>query len=207
MATLFRPTAAPDVAATSRDPSHRSLGLHGRILLVALIGGLATSLDARRAQAAGEAAAAARQARLAIIISSLVALPLLVLLALRIAKAILDSVLWVRNSLRAMRSGDLTVPCVATTNDEVGDMARSAEDTRVAMQAIIGDVSPAASSVAAPSEELTATATAAELDHATNSASHQAGTARGSAQNMARNIDTVAQRAAELQTLVGRFTY
>ena len=63
-------------------------------------------------------------------------------------------------------------------------------------QAIIGDVSHAASSVAAASEELTATA--AELDQATNTASHQAGTARTSAQDMARNIDTVASGTEEM---------
>ena len=137
-----------------------------------------------------------RTALIAIIGVTLFAAVVLFLLAWRIAGGIVRSVEAVKSSLSAMGKGDLTHPVKAETDDEVGVMARAAEDTRTSMHDVLQKVDEATAGVAAASEELSATA--AQMGSSSDNASRRVATVSASASEVSTNIQTVAAGTEEM---------
>ncbi|WP_255574239.1 methyl-accepting chemotaxis protein [Austwickia sp. TVS 96-490-7B] len=134
--------------------------------------------------------------RIITLVTMLIASALMIGLAVFIARGIRGSVQLVRASVDAMRRGDLTVPCRRTTNDEIGDMAASTESTRISLQSIMRQVGTAATSVAAASEELSATSS--QLNNAAERSSGEAALATQSAGEVSSNVQTVAAGTEEM---------
>ncbi|WP_040157742.1 methyl-accepting chemotaxis protein [Mobilicoccus massiliensis] len=154
------------------------------------------SAKARAKTAENDAAAAATMSRWISWILLVIVAGIVLALASRIAGAFLRAANGVKTTLQAMGRGDLTVPCTHTGTDELGEMAVAAETTRVAMQEVMSEVGNAASSVAAASEELSATS--AQLNGSATESSKQAGLASGSAEEVSRNVQTVAAGTEEM---------
>ncbi len=131
---------------------------------------------------------------------SLIAAVVLFLLAWRIANGILHSVDAVKETLLAMGKGDLTRPVTAETSDEVGVMARAAEETRTSMHNVLQQVEEATSGVAAASEELSATA--AQMGSSSEVSSRSLATVSGSAGEVSTNIQTVAAGTEEMSASI-----
>ncbi|MBK8435202.1 MAG: methyl-accepting chemotaxis protein [Austwickia sp.] len=108
-------------------------------------------VDQRVDQADQDGKERASQTRLLMILLGAVAMLALAVVAMKLAQGILRNVSSVGNSLRAMSGGDLSVPAEASSRDEVGAMAMSAEATREALRVMIGRV-------AGTSEQLSASA-------------------------------------------------
>ena len=132
---------------------------------------MAASSDALVASAAervkaAEADQSATSTRTTIIIVVTLALVLAVLTAaaLFISRRIVAGVSAVRESLQAMGRGDLTVPVRVESHDEVGQMAESAEETRLSIASLLEQVSQVSSTVAASSEEGPSHAAARSVD-------------------------------------------
>ncbi len=152
--------------------------------------------DKRVTAANASAEQASRTAQIIIAITCVLAMILLIALALVIARGIITAVTAVRTTLEAMGRGDLTVPVQATTQDEVGKMAEAAEATRQSMADVLGQVGQASTSVAAASEELTAVSS--QVGASADSSATQLGVVTESADDVSRNIQTVAAGTEEM---------
>ncbi|MDO5629827.1 MAG: HAMP domain-containing methyl-accepting chemotaxis protein [Mobilicoccus sp.] len=139
---------------------------------------------------------AAWTALIAVVVCVIVVAILVIILALVIARGIVRSVNVVRDSLEAMGHGDLTVPAHSESGDEVGQMARAAEQTRLSFVEAMGKVSNASDAVAAASEELNATATQVGAG-ASQSAETLSAMSR-STEDLSSNIQTVAAGTEEM---------
>ncbi|GAB47706.1 methyl-accepting chemotaxis protein [Mobilicoccus pelagius] len=147
-------------------------------------------------EATADAAATARNLRIA----SLVALTLAALgiigTALLVTNRILAAVQQVRATMEAMREGDLTVPARATSTDEIGRLTQACEETRQAMQSLIGAVSEASATVGATSTELSAVAD--EVQGSAERASREMGLVSGGAGTVSDNVQTVSAGTEEM---------
>ncbi|WP_226913568.1 methyl-accepting chemotaxis protein [Gephyromycinifex aptenodytis] len=182
------------VAAGDKIMMEKSLPLYGDILDAT--DAIAASVDSRSAAAAQRASDAASAARWAMLIVMPLALLAITLLALRIARAFLESIKSVRDSLLALGQGDLTVPAHAGSDDEIGQMAMAAEEARDSMRRVIGDVSNASTTVASASEELSATARGMGAGAATSAG--QLDRVTESSEVVSSNIQTVAAGTEEM---------
>ncbi|WP_116115900.1 methyl-accepting chemotaxis protein [Austwickia chelonae] len=126
----------------------------------------------------------------------LVAGIILVFLSLRISGAILTAVRKVLQSVQAMDAGDLRVSADVQSADEIGDMARALDQSRESMRNVLRRVGEASSTVAAASEELTATA--GQMRASATLSSERAGAAAGSAADVSNNVQTVAAGTEEM---------
>ncbi|GAB79237.1 methyl-accepting chemotaxis protein [Austwickia chelonae] len=120
----------------------------------------------------------------------------LVFLSLRVSGAILAAVRKVLQSVQAMDAGDLRVSADVESVDEIGDMARALDQSRESMRNVLRRVGEASSTVAAASEELTATA--GQMRASATLSSERAGAAAGSASDVSTNVQTVAAGTEEM---------
>jgi len=157
---------------------------------------LVKTTEARINAAADSQDATARNANVIVIVTLLAVIAAVAAVSLLISKAILRAVTDVRTSMEAMGRGDLTVGSNVTTNDEVGQMAKAAEATRQSMQDVLSQVGQASSTVAAAAEELTAVAT--QVGATSASSTDQLNVVSGSAEEVSRNIQTVAAGTEEM---------
>ncbi len=161
-----------------------------------------TGLDLRETAVGRSQAAIAAQEQNAtttlieIVITLLIVFLLVGIVALTIARMITRSLDSVRTSLEAMAQGDLTVPTVVDSHDEVGAMAAASEQARQSMQDIISEVANTSTAVAAASEELSAVA--AQVTNSSRNASDQLNVVSGSADDVSRNVQTVAAGTEEM---------
>ncbi|GAB97641.1 methyl-accepting chemotaxis protein [Kineosphaera limosa] len=131
-----------------------------------------------------------------IIVTLLAVLAALTAAALFIARRIVAGVSAVRETLQAMGRGNLTVPVHVDSHDEVGQMAESAEETRLAIAALLSQVSQVSTTVAASSEELSANA--AQTGASTEGSARSLGNISTSAEEVSRNVQTVAAGTEEM---------
>ncbi|SNV17288.1 Methyl-accepting chemotaxis protein 4 [Dermatophilus congolensis] len=150
----------------------------------------------RTQDAQDEATQAKTSAIIIALVTLLAVIAAVVIISMKINKQILASVHEVLTSLTAMQNGDLRVPTQARTNDEIGDMARAVEATRISMRDVISEVGNASSSVAAASEELNATAT--QVGSSAQLSADRADAASQSANEVSQNVQTVAAGTEEM---------
>ena len=157
---------------------------------------LVATTEQRVDTAHADQASATRLAYIVMIASLLLVLAALAIAALRISAGILAAVTSVRRSLEAMGEGDLTVQAEVDSHDEVGQMAQAAEATRRSMQEVLAQVGQASTVVAASSEELTAVSN--EVGTTAQISSDQLRSVSSSADDVSRNIQTVAAGTEEM---------
>ncbi|MBW3085306.1 hypothetical protein KEM60_01503 [Austwickia sp. TVS 96-490-7B] len=120
----------------------------------------------------------------------------LIFLAWRVSGAILVAVRKVLASVQAMDSGDLRVAADVTVGDEIGDMARALDQSRESIRSVLQQVGDASATVAAASEELTATS--GQMRNSASLSSERAGAAAQSASEVSTNVQTVAAGTEEM---------
>ena len=157
---------------------------------------LVATTEQRVDTAHADQASTTRLAYIVMIASLLLVLAALAIAALRISAGILAAVTSVRRSLEAMGEGDLTVQAEVDSHDEVGQMAQAAEATRRSMQEVLAQVGQASTVVAASSEELTAVSN--EVGTTAQISSDQLRSVSSSADDVSRNIQTVAAGTEEM---------
>ncbi|GAB49007.1 methyl-accepting chemotaxis protein [Mobilicoccus pelagius] len=148
------------------------------------------------AQSKAAAASAENRAMWISLAGLLLAALALTVLTGRISGNILRGVRSVLTSVRAMGEGDLRVGAEVSTNDEIGDMARALEESRESLRGVLRDVGQASGTVAAASEELTATA--AQMNSSATLSAQRADAAAGSAGEVSQNVSTVAAGTEEM---------
>ena len=99
-------------------------------------------------------------------------------------------------AMHRILAGDLSGDDIAvTTEDELGDMARSANGMQQSLREMIGEVSESAERIAAAGEELSATAT--EQAHGAASQKDQTHQVAASMQEMASTVSQVAENSTK----------
>ncbi|MGV8978438.1 MAG: methyl-accepting chemotaxis protein [Cellulomonas sp.] len=145
---------------------------------------------------ADDAEARAARAVVILVVSLTVALVLVLLLGFRISSSIRRGVGAVQHSLEAMADGDFTLAADVTTQDEIGQMARSLATAQVSVRSTLAQVAQTADTVAAASEELSAAS--AQVSAGSAETSVQAGVVAAAAEQVSRNVQTVAAGAEQM---------
>ncbi len=140
--------------------------------------------------------AAATRARLIMLVAVVLLSALMVGYALTLTRGILRNLSSVRHCLQAMADGDLTVPALSSTKDEIGEIAEATNTARASMQAVLSDVADAAQQVAGEANTLNQASTA--LTATTESGSTGAKAISTTASTMSSSVDTVAAGTEEM---------
>jgi methyl-accepting chemotaxis protein len=157
-----------------------------------------TSLAAKQAHAVTSDDAAARRV---MIITAVVGLMLAVGLVLLVVRLILGPVSAVRRALQATAEGDLTVRADVACTDEIGQMARAANNANEAQAQITSSLREQA--LRLDEEAAALGAAAADLDTASRDTLAEAQTASSRANGVAAGAQQAAGGANELTTAVG----
>lgn len=121
---------------------------------------LEASLKGRIAAQREQVDAAARATRLAVILALATLAALIVAVALLVSNRLSRRIHDVQASIDALGAGDLRVPAVATSQDEIGAMARATEQARASMRDVLAAVQSASTGVGQSSTELATVADA-----------------------------------------------
>lgn len=108
--------------------------------------------------AADENARNLSSATISVLVGLFIALIIGIVLALALSRSITRPVLSVAQVLNQVAQGDLTVSAQVDTQDEIGDMARSVNQTVSELGRVMGEIRAAADQTAASGEELSAAA-------------------------------------------------
>ncbi|TFV67868.1 UNVERIFIED_ORG: methyl-accepting chemotaxis protein [Bacillus sp. AZ43] len=150
--------------------------------------------------AAGEAAAAAREAsdsQRVVSIAVLVAGALVAFgLGLVVARGMATSVRRVQTVAEALAGGDLTRTAGLSSRDELGRMGTALDAAVVELRTVMTSVVSSADAVAASSEELSASS--AQISSSAEETSAQSGVVSSAAAEVSRSVQTVAAGAEEM---------
>lgn len=187
-------------------------GKYYRANLVPLASKVAESLEAENAAVAAAAAksadgAAARASiiSIAVIVVALVALVATSLLGMAISRSISKGARAAVRTVTAMGEGDLTVPVVITSRDEMGDIAAGLTKAQEALRGMMADVVLSAQTVASAAEELSA-ANAQVAASSLESAS-RAGVVAESAEDVNRNVQAVSAGAEQMTASIREISH
>ena len=159
--------------------------------------GIAQSEEAaaRNAEAADEASSAITMLLVTALASIVVATVLTFLVVRRITRTVRS----VQRSAEAMAAGDLTVATGVTSQDELGQMAAALDSAQVSLREVLSSVVSSADAVAASSEELSASS--AQISASAGETSAQSGVVASAAEEVSRNVQTVAAGAEQMGCL------
>jgi methyl-accepting chemotaxis protein len=121
--------------------------------------GIAQSAQAEARNA--EAADAASTAITTLLVTALASVVVAAGLTLVVVRRITRTLKAVQTSAEAMAAGDLTVPTGVTSADEMGRMAAALDSAQISLRGVLSSVVESADAVAASSEELSASSSAA----------------------------------------------
>jgi len=107
----------------------------------------------------------------------------------------------VRAAVEALAQGDLTTAPTVADHDELGLMALSLSYALEHLRSVMGTVASSAGSVAAASEELSATS--AQISAAAQETSAQSAVVAGAAEEVSASVQTVAAGAEEMGAAIG----
>ncbi|WP_040157875.1 methyl-accepting chemotaxis protein [Mobilicoccus massiliensis] len=188
----------PEALVAGDDAFRRSAevytGLHEHL------GQLRTDAESDVSAAQDAAASTAVEMRIVSLLALLTAVIAIVLTTVMVSRRILRSVHSVRDSMSAMQHGDLTVPALAMSDDEIGEMAKSCDDTRVAMQNLIRQVSESSSTVADASDELRGVAD--RVQGSTDTASSRMAQVAAAADDVSGSVATVSAGTEEMDASI-----
>ncbi|MBO1751287.1 methyl-accepting chemotaxis protein [Actinotalea sp. BY-33] len=168
------------------DPDHA-----GRALSLA-----DSQISNRVEQIMADARAEIAMALVALSVGFVVAAVAATLLAVQVTRRITRGLRSVSASLDAMATGDLTVVAEVHECDELGQMAASSAKALASMRETLGGVIETAETVAAASEELSASN--AQVAAGSEETSAQAGVVAAAAEQVSRNVQSVAAGAEEM---------
>ncbi|MEV7432070.1 methyl-accepting chemotaxis protein, partial [Nocardioides sp. NPDC092400] len=152
------------------------------------LGAIIESEDAAAARSAQDAQAAYESARtLALVLLGLAVVVVLVV-GLAVARGISTNVARVRRVSDALAAGDLTVSSGVESRDEVGRMGQSLDVGMDNLRTLMASVGESADAVAAASEELSAGSQ--QIAAGAEETSVQAGVVSGAAEEVSRNVST-----------------
>ncbi|MDC7121973.1 methyl-accepting chemotaxis protein [Cellulomonas fimi] len=164
--------------------------------LTASLADLSTHVDEAVARDQAEAGAAASLARWTMIgvagAGLVVALALGMLFARSVRRAVGD----VQRSVDALATGDLTVTARVRSDDELGRMAAALGRAQTALRTTLAGVTEASGTVAAASEEMSASG--AQVAAGAEETSAQAGVVAAAADQVSRNVQLIATGAEEM---------
>ncbi len=133
-------------------------------------------------------------------VTGLIALVVAALVGLLLARSIVRPIQAIGQVMGAVASGDLTHRVELIGGQEVGDLARSTNDTVARLRLLVGRIAESATTLSAAAEELSATAT--ELVATSTETDAQARSVTAAVQGVAGNISTVAAGSEELAASV-----
>jgi methyl-accepting chemotaxis protein len=139
----------------------------------------------------------ARAVTLALIV---VGLALSVVLAVLIVRSVMGPVARLRETLRLVAGGDLRVRVGATGGAEIGDVARSLDDTLESLGTVLSLVHDSAARLGGASQQLTAGAES--MAQNARSAAGQADVVVASAGEVASSVDTVATGSQQMEAAI-----
>ncbi|GIF15971.1 methyl-accepting chemotaxis protein [Actinoplanes teichomyceticus] len=157
---------------------------------------LAASVDARSVAAVGDSADDAERAQLVIGVATALALLLGTVSAIVVTRSIVRPVGAARDALRRVADGDLTVEPVTEGRDEVAQMASALGQAVGTVRTIVSDVAHQADVLTQTSAELNAVSGA--FAKAVGDTSQQADLVAGAAEDVNRNVDTMAAGSEEM---------
>ncbi|MEU4557646.1 methyl-accepting chemotaxis protein [Actinoplanes sp. NPDC023936] len=168
-----------------------------------VIMGMSTSVDdlvieegASAAAAASEAHSAYVEARRDVLITLVAALAIGIGLAMLVGRSITRRLDPVAEAMEAVAAGDLTRSVPATGKDEIGAMARSVNKATESVRETVGALAHSAEMLAASTAELNRVNE--QTVAGSESVSERAGSANASAEEVSRNLRTVATGADEM---------
>jgi methyl-accepting chemotaxis protein len=135
-------------------------------------------------------------ARTLILVVLGVGLAAAVVLGLLVARLITRPVVAVRDGLVAMAAGDLTTRVEVSSSDEVGQMAEALNRAAESLRGTVSSTAESASALAAAAEELSASSES--IAGSAEEAASQAGTVAAAAEQISRNVQTVASGSEEM---------
>ncbi|MFI7601916.1 methyl-accepting chemotaxis protein [Actinoplanes sp. NPDC049681] len=157
---------------------------------------LAASVDARSVEAVRVSARDANRAQWVIGIATLLALLLGAVSAYVVTRSIVGPVGAARDALRRIADGDLTETPKSAWRDEVGQMAAALGQAVNSVRTIVSDVAAQADALTRTSAELDAVSAA--FANAVGDTSLQAELVAGAAEDVNRNVDTMAAGSEEM---------
>ncbi len=163
---------------------------------VKFLGDMRTAANGRIAAADDNEESTTKRAQLLIVAALLLAVLVMAAAALSLVRRLTRDLNTVKRSLQAMGGGDLTVSADVDSEDEIGVLAKAAEDTRESMRSIIAKVGSASTAVAATAREVSDSSIAMR-DDASGSAA-MLGTMSANAEDVSRNVQTVAAGTEEM---------
>ncbi len=134
--------------------------------------------------------------RTMMLLGLVVALAAMAAVGVWVARRLQRSVASVQQALVAMGEGDLTVEASAESDDELGIMARAAEETRQSMRKTMTEVAAASTAVAQAADQLSAMST--QLGAGATRSAATLGEMSGATDRMSQNVQTVAAGTEEM---------
>ena len=163
---------------------------------VKYLGDMRTAANGRIAAANDNEESTSRRAQLLIGAALLLAILVMGAVALSLVRRLTRDLNAVKRSLQAMGGGDLTVSADIDSEDEIGVLAKAAEETRESMRSIIAKVGSASTAVATTARAVSDSSIAMR-DDASGSAA-MLGTMSANAEDVSRNVQTVAAGTEEM---------
>lgn len=155
------------------------------------------SAETADAAAAGDEAAATYRASLTVVAILLGAgLVLALSLGVGVVRSIVGRLKRVVEVTNAMADGDLTVRTDITSQDQIGEMARSLDQAIASIAGVCGSVATNATGLAAAAEQLAANT--GQISSAAQEAASQGGAVAAAAEEISRNVETVSSGAEQM---------
>ncbi|MBO3128580.1 methyl-accepting chemotaxis protein [Dermatophilus congolensis] len=177
---------------------------------------LFTSVRARSAEKQKDVAKVATTMSWIFAVVLVLAIALLAFTVYRVSRRIFGNISAVLESVSALSRGDLTVPSMPTSQDELGRMALAIEDARLSMREVISEVTVASTAVSGSSSRLaqiaeefgeTSTAVAEgmqRVSQGTAGVSDQVQAVAAGAEEMTASIREIAKNAEAAAGVAGR---
>lgn len=173
-----------------------SKGTESGDLLIAGVQLLTEDAEAELRDGAALMAAQTEATRTFVLLVALIGASVAVMIVLWVTRRIRRSAALVSDSLTALARGDLTCEANVTSNDEMGDMARSLATAQEALRDIMREVVGSAQTVAAAAEELSAANS--QVAAGAHESSAQAAAVATAADEVSRSIQNVASGAEQM---------
>ncbi|WP_232806763.1 methyl-accepting chemotaxis protein [Geodermatophilus chilensis] len=113
-----------------------------------------------------------------------------------VVRLVVRAVTAVRDGLVAMAAGDLTTRVEVSSGDEVGQMAEALNQAAESLRGTVSSTAGSASALAAAAEELSASSES--ISGSAEEAATQAGVVAAAAEQISRNVQTVASGSEEM---------
>ncbi|MBO1751289.1 methyl-accepting chemotaxis protein [Actinotalea sp. BY-33] len=158
--------------------------------------GVIDSVDLAADEVIAESDAEVAQATAVMIGIGVVGVALAIVLGLALSRGIVGRLRPMQEALEALGEGDLTREARVDGRDEIGQMADSLRTAQTSLRGILSGVAEASQTIAAASEELSASGS--QVSAGSQETSAQAGVVAAAAEQVSRNVQAVAAGAEQM---------